>query len=144
MAGLFVTSGVILAIFLCQLPSFAADVVVIVRASAVVDVIGTVLVIVVFVGSGSRQLPNQPHFRHVVVCVVMVSVVSEVVALVVVLSSCVLCQLCFIREKWVNRRELPNSPTSQGFGMSLCALRCCYSKCWYLRCMYLKWWYSKW
>jgi hypothetical protein len=87
--GLLVTSGVTLAIFLCQPPSFAARVVVTVSASAVVEVIGIVLVIVVLVVSGSRQLPNQPHFRQVVVCVVIVSVVSWVVALVVVLSSCV-------------------------------------------------------
>ena len=49
--------------------------------------IGTVLVIVVFVVTGSRQLPNQPHFTHVVVVAVIVSVVNDVVSLVVVLSS---------------------------------------------------------
>jgi len=115
--GLFVTLGVTLVIFLCQPPSFAADVVVAVRTSAVVEVRGTVLVIVVFVGSGSKQLPNQPHFRHVVVCVVMVSVVSGVVVPVVVLSSCVSGQPSDVRKKWVNRRKLPNSPTSQASGM---------------------------
>lgn len=48
---------------------------------------GTVVVIVVFVATGSRHPPNQPHLRQVVVEVVMVSVVNAEEADVVVLSS---------------------------------------------------------
>ena len=55
-------------------------------ASPVFEVMGTVLVIVVLVVIGSKHLPNQPHFMHVVVVAVIVSVVRCLVD--VVLSSC--------------------------------------------------------
>ena len=42
---------------------------------------------VVSVVTGSRHLPNQPYFRHVVVVVTIVSVVKGVLWLAVVLSS---------------------------------------------------------
>ena len=54
---------------------------------AVVAVKGTVVVIVVFEVAGSRQPPNQPHWRHVVTEVVIVSVVTGTVEEEVVLSS---------------------------------------------------------
>ena len=62
-------------------------VVVTVSASAVptVDVMGIVVVIVVFVVTGLLQPPNQPHWRQVVVMVVKVSVLTGPD---VVVSSC--------------------------------------------------------
>lgn len=70
----------------------------VVKSVAVMEVIGTVVVMVVFVVTGSRQLPNQPHWRQVVVEVVIVSVVSADVADVVVLSSWIdgLVSACWI------------------------------------------------
>lgn len=94
----------------------------VVNSVAVVEVIGTVVVIVVFVVTGSRQLPNQPHWRHVVVAVVIVCVVSADVEDVVVLSSWTdelvsACQIsaCTIVKLSESESHLPSSPTIQAY-----------------------------
>lgn len=76
---------VVTGILRCRIASGLARGVVTVKAFAVSEVRGTVLVTVIFVVTGSRHLPNQPHFIQVVVVAVIVSVVIGVV--VVVLSS---------------------------------------------------------
>lgn len=79
---------VITGISRCKTASGLARVVVTVKASAVPEVRGTVLVMVTFVVTESRHLPNQPQLKHVIVVAVIVSVVIG--GVVVVLSSCTL------------------------------------------------------
>ena len=79
---------VVTGILRCNIASGLAHGVVTVKAFAVSEVRGTVLVTVTFVVTGLRHLPNQPHFMQVVVVAVIVSVVIGIVA--VVLSSCIM------------------------------------------------------
>ena len=88
--GVLVARGVIPGTFRCRLLCSICEVVVIVKASPVLDVIGISLVMVVFFVTSSRHFPNQPHFKQVVVVAVIVSVVMG--GVYVVLSSCKRCQ----------------------------------------------------
>lgn len=118
--------GVVTGSLRCRIASGLARGVVTVKAFAVSEVRGIVLVTVIFVVTGSRHLPNQPHFIQVVVVAVIVSVVIG--AVVVVLSS-------YLTVSYSERIQgpllrLPGTPTSPEYGKlsfvsDSCLMTCC-------------------
>ena len=93
-----------------------------VSASAVpvvVEVIGMVVVMVVFSVAGLLQPPNQPHWRQVVVVVVKVSVVTGPDDVVVSSWKTRLASFLMGEPRGEeDEANVPSSPTSRGYGKS--------------------------